>query len=108
MVRRYSYMSNRKLILSFGAAAMLLSACDTDKLTRANENPNDPTDAPSTALFTNSARLAAARWIDGVGGTRYGFLPQHLAQAQYPDDDQYLSARLGAAATAGLFNGSYN
>jgi hypothetical protein len=101
-------MSNRKLILSFGAAAMFLSACDTDKLTRANENPNDPTNAPSAALFTNSARLAAARWIDGVGGTRYGFLPQHLAQAQYPDDDQYLSARLGAAATAGLFNGSYN
>jgi hypothetical protein len=101
-------MSNRKLILSFGAAAMLLSACDTDKLTRANENPNDPTDAPSTALFTNAARLSAARWLDGVGGTRYGFLPQHLAQAQYPDDDAYLSARLGAAATSGLFNGAYN
>ena len=101
-------MSNRKLILSLGAAAMLLSACDTDKLTEVNNNPNDPTDAPSTALFTQAARLTAARWLDGVGGTRYGFLPQHLAQVQYPDDDQYLNARLGAAATSGIFNGAYN
>ena len=102
-------MSNRKIFLSLGAAlAMFATGCDADKLTEANNNPNDPTNAPSEALFTNSARLAAARWLDGVGGTRYGFLPQHLAQVQYPDDDQYLNARLGPAATAGLFNGSYS
>src|SRR5687768_607930 len=99
-------MTNRTLLLSLGSAlAMFAMGCDADTLTEANNNPNDPTDAPSSALFTNSARLAAARWIDGVGGTRYGFLPQHLAQVQYPDDDQYLPARLGAAATSGLFNG---
>jgi hypothetical protein len=102
-------MSNRKLFLSLGAAlALSATACDPDKVTEANNNPNDPTDAPSSALFTNAARLAATRWLDGVGGTRYGFLAQHLAQVQYPDDDQYLAARLGAAATSGLFNGSYN
>jgi hypothetical protein len=102
-------MTNRKLFLSFGAAlAMFATACDADKLTEANRNPNDPTDAPSSALFTNASRLAAARWLDGVGGTRYGFLAQHFAQVQYPDDDQYLSARLGASAVSGLFNGSYN
>lgn len=102
-------MSNRKLFLSFGAAlALFATGCDADKLTEANSNPNDPTDAPSSALFTTAARLSAARWLDGVGGTRYGFLPQHLAQVQYPDDDQYLAARLGAAATSGLFNGAYN
>jgi hypothetical protein len=102
-------MTNRKLFLSLGAALSLFAtACDPDKVTEANNNPNDPTDAPSSALFTNAARLAAARWLDGVGGTRYGFLPQHLAQVQYPDDDQYLAARLGASATSGLFNGSYN
>lgn len=103
-------MSNRNLFRSLGAAlALSATACDADKITDANNNPNDPTDAPSSALFTNAARLGAARWLDGVGGIRYGFLPQHLAQVQYPDDDQYLSARLGAAATsAGLFNNSYN
>jgi hypothetical protein len=101
-------MTNRKLFLSLGAVAMIATACDPDKVTEVNNNPNDPTDAPSSALFTNSARLAAARWLDGVGGTRYGFLPQHLAQVQYPDDDQYLAARLGASATSNLFNNSYN
>src|SRR5688572_14548655 len=102
-------MINRKLFLSFGAVlALSATACDPDKVTEANNNPNDPTDAPSSALFTNAARNGVARWTDGVGGTRYGFLPQHLAQVQYPDDDQYLAARLGAAATSGLFNGSYN
>jgi hypothetical protein len=102
-------MMNRKLLLGLGAAlAFSASACNTDKLTEVNRNPNDPEDAPNTTLFTNSARVSAARWLDGVGGTRYGFLPQHLAEVQYPDDDSYLSARLGAAATRGLFDASYS
>jgi hypothetical protein len=102
-------MMNKRVFLSFGAAlAMFATACDADKVTEANNNPNDPTDAPSSSLFTNAARNGVARWQDGVGGTRYGFLPQHLAQVQYPDDDSYLAARLGAAATSGLFNSSYN
>lgn len=102
-------MTNKKLLLGLGVALSLFATgCDPDSLTDANQNPNDPTDAPSSALFTTAARLAATRWVDGVDGTRYGFLPQHLAQVQYPDDDQYLAARLGAAATSGLFNGSYN
>ena len=95
-------MINRKLFLSLSTVALFATACDADKVTEANNNPNDPTDAPSTALFTNAARLAAARWLDGVNGTRYGFLPQHMAQVQYPDDDQYLAARLGASATANI------
>jgi hypothetical protein len=102
-------MMNRKLLLGFGAAfALSVGACNTDKLTEVNKNPNDPEDAPSTTLFTNSARLTAARWLDGVGGTRYGFLPQHLAEVQYPDDDTYQASRLGAAAVTGLFDASYS
>ncbi|HYC49644.1 MAG TPA: SusD/RagB family nutrient-binding outer membrane lipoprotein [Gemmatimonadaceae bacterium] len=102
-------MSNRRMLLGVGITLSLFAtACDPDGLTDANNNPNDPVDAPSATLFTNSARLAAARWLDGVNGTRYGFLPQHMAQVQYPDDDQYLAARLGASATANLFNNSYN
>ena len=101
-------MNNRKLFLSLSTVALFATACDADKVTEANNNPNDPTDAPSTALFTNATRNAAARWLDGVNGTRYGYLPQHQAQVQYPDDDQYQAARLGASATSNLFNGSYN
>jgi SusD/RagB-like outer membrane lipoprotein len=102
-------MINRKLLFGVGVAlSITASACNTDKLTEANKNPNDPEDAPSGALFTNSVRVAAARWLDGVGGTRYGFLPQHLAEVQYPDDDTYQSARLGAVATTGLFDASYS
>jgi hypothetical protein len=102
-------MTNRRSFLILGATlAMFATACDSDKVTEANNNPNDPTDAPSTALFTNSVRLGAARWLDGVGGTRYGFLAQHFAEVQYPDDDTYQSARLGAAATTPLFDRSYS
>ena len=100
-------MWNRKLTAGIGVALVLsTSACDTDGLTAANNNPNDPTDAPSAALFTTAARLTAARWLDGVGGTRYGFLSQHLAEVQYPESDAYV--RLSASSTSGLFNGAYS
>jgi len=102
-------MINRKLLLGLGAAlALSAGACNTDKLTEANKNPNSPENAPSATLFTNSARLTATRWLNGVGGTRYGFLPQHLAEVQYPDDDSYQSGRLGGSATSGLFDASYS
>ena len=98
---------NRTLLAGVGAAAAVLAtACNADKLTAVNNNPNSPTNAPSTALFTNAARSAVGRWLDGVGGTRYAFLAQHLAEVQYPDDDAY--TRLKAGSTSGLFNASYN
>jgi len=100
-------MTSRKVGLGLGAALLILAgACDSNEITKANDNPNNPTDAPSAALFTNAARNGVARWQDGVGGTRYGFLPQHLAEAQYPDDDTYL--KLKASATSTLFNNSYS
>jgi hypothetical protein len=89
-----------------GAAAVMATACNADKLTSANNNPNSPVDAPSTALFTSAARNGVGRWEDGVGGTRYGFLPQMLAEVQYPDDDAY--TRIKASGTSALFNSSYS
>ncbi|NUO64353.1 MAG: SusD/RagB family nutrient-binding outer membrane lipoprotein [Gemmatimonadaceae bacterium] len=98
---------NRTLLTGVGAAAAVLAtACNSDKLTTVNNNPNSPTNAPSTALFTNASRNGVSRWVDGMGGTRYGFLPQAFAEVQYPDDDAY--TRLRAGSTSGLFNGSYN
>ncbi len=100
-------MTNRRLFVGGVAAlAMFATACDPDKVTNVNNNPNSPTDAPSTALFTNATRNAVGRWLDGVGGTRYAFLSQHLAEVQYPESDQY--GRLRASSTSGLFNGSYS
>ena len=100
-------MINRRLYVGAVAAIALLAiACDPDKITTVNQNPNSPTDAPSTALFTNATRNGVGRWLDGVGGTRYAFLSQHLAEVQYPESDQY--GRLRASSTSGLFNGSYS
>lgn len=100
-------MTNRARWLRLGAAlAVFAIACDADEVTEANRNPNDPTDAPSSALFTSAARNGVGRWVDGVGGTRYAFLAQHLAEVQYPESDQYV--RLRASSTSGLFNASYS
>jgi hypothetical protein len=100
-------MMNRRLMVGCGAVlALVAAACNSDKLTSVNKNPNSPTDAPSTALFTNAARNGVGRWLNGVGGTRYAFLSQHFAEVQYPDDDAY--SRLRASSTSGLFNSSYN
>jgi hypothetical protein len=100
-------MTNRPLLVGgVLAVAMFATACDPDKVTSVNRNPNSPENAPSTTLFTSAARNAVSRWLDGVGGTRYAFLSQHLAEVQYPESDQYL--RLRASSTSGLFNSSYS
>lgn len=93
-------------VVTVVVAALLTGACGTDKITAVNGNPNSPVDAPSTTLFTSAARNGVGRWEDGVGGTRYAFLSQHLAEVQYPDADGYI--RLKASSTSGLFNGSYS
>jgi len=99
-------MISRKLYFLGAIGALGLAACDNDKLTEVNQNPNSPTDAPTSTLFTSSARLTAARFLDGVGGTRYGFLAQHMAEVQYPESDQYI--RLRGNNAAGLFSTPYS
>jgi hypothetical protein len=89
------------LALAFAAAA-----CNSDKLTDLNKNPNSPEDVPAGPIFTNATRLAVSRWL----GTTYSlreteWLAQHLAQVQYNDEDRYL--RLHAGDTEGSFNGAY-
>lgn len=99
-------MTNRRLLIAASAVA-LATACDSGDITSVNQNPNAPTDAPSTALFVNAARNGVARWVDGVAGTRYVFLAQHLAEVQYPESDQYVRLR-ASTTSAPLFNNSYN
>ena len=98
---------NRTVLAGVGAAAaVLVTACNADKLTSINKNPNSPENAPSPALFTNATRNGVGRWLNGVGGTRYAFMAQHLAEVQYPDDDAY--SRLRGSGTTPLFDASYN
>ena len=89
------------------AFAMTLAACNSDKLTALNKNPNSPEDVPAGPLFTNAARVAASRWL----GTTYSlrqteWLSQHLSEVQYNDEDRYI--RLHAGDTEGSFNGAYS
>jgi len=102
-------MINRKqwAVATVVAVALGATACNNDKLTGYNENPNSATSAPAPALFTNAVRTGVSRWL----GTTYDlrgteWVTQHLAEVQYPDEDAY--KRLQASFTAGTFDGAYS
>ena len=91
-------------------AGLLLAAgavgCNNDSLTNLNTNPNNPTSAPPGPVFTNAARLSAARFVgNGYDLRQTQFVAQHWAEAQYPDEDRY--ARLDPASTQNTWNFSY-
>ena len=95
-------------LASLGVAVVLgMSACDPDKLTRVNEDPNNPTSAPPQAVFTYATRIAMSRWFGSNPTNMRGpvLTTQQLAQVQYPDEDQY--ARLDGTVTDGSFINSY-
>lgn len=99
-------MTNRKLLLVGAGLTLGLVACDPDKLIRVNENPNSPTEAPPTALFTNATRNAVTAWLgSGYNLRSLSLTTQHLAEVQYPETDQY--KRLGASFTTGFFDNAY-
>lgn len=92
------------------AAGLVLAAgavgCNNDSLTNLNKNPNNPTSAPPGPVFTQAARLSAARFVgNGFDLRQTQFVAQHWAEAQYPDEDRY--ARLDPASTQNTWNGSY-
>ena len=97
-------MINKRLAIGI-VAALSAAACNGD-ITNANQNPNDPTDAPSAALFTNATRLGTSRWLGNFDVRGWELLAQHFAEVQYPETDQY--KRLRASSTSGNFNGAYN
>src|SRR6266550_1098036 len=99
---------NKLLKVGAGLAfAITAAACNSDKLTNLNANPNSPEDVPAGPLFTNATRVATARWIgNGYDLRQTEWLSQQLAEAQYNDEDRYL--RLHAGDTEGTFNGAYS
>lgn len=105
----YTKMNYRKLgVAGLGTALALgLVSCDADKLTKVNVDPNNPTSAPPAAVFTFATRISMQRWFGSNPVNHRGpvLTAQHLAQVQYPDEDQYL--RLDAATTEASFLGAY-
>ena len=100
-------MTYRKLA-SLGVVLLLgLSGCNTDKLINVNEDPNNPTSAPPQAVFTYATRIAMQRWYGSNPTNMRGpvLTAQHLAQVQYPDEDQYL--RLDGTVTDASFINTY-
>jgi hypothetical protein len=93
-------------LLSGVVLAGTLAGCDADAITKVNENPNNPTNAPAPAVFTNAVRIGVARFLGwGYNGRGAALVVQHLAQTQYPDEDQY--RRLDANSTAGFLDTPY-
>jgi Starch-binding associating with outer membrane len=98
--------TNRWLGASSIALLLAATACNTDKLTNLNNNPNNPADVPVATLFTNGTASAVNRWLGDTYDLRATeFLAQHLAEVQYPDEDRY--ARIRAGQTATTFNNGY-
>jgi len=65
-----------------------LTACDNDKLTKVNVNPNAPETVSSASLFTNATvgSMSALRGNVFEHGTS-GVWVQHYSEIQYPEDD---------------------
>ncbi|MGZ8412674.1 MAG: SusD/RagB family nutrient-binding outer membrane lipoprotein [Gemmatirosa sp.] len=100
--------ATKRIAVGFVAALALgATACDNDSLTEINDNPNNPTTAPSGPVFTSAVRNAVARWL----GTDYSLrgtslVAQHVAEVQYPESDQY--RRLQANSTSDFFDDAYS
>ncbi|MGH7602510.1 MAG: SusD/RagB family nutrient-binding outer membrane lipoprotein [Gemmatimonadaceae bacterium] len=104
---KYTLMPNRSFLRAGAGAAILaaMMACGNG-LTDVNKNPNSPTDASATSLFTNAVRQSVSRWLGTTFDWRAGeFLAQHLAEVQYTDEDTYL--RLERADLTGTFDAAY-
>ena len=71
-------------LLTVGALAS--TGCQTD-LTALNTNPNSPTTAPATSLFTSAVVTSVGRFAGNTLSSTSLFA-QHIAQVQYVDEDR--------------------
>ena len=95
-----------KAVSAMLATAMLAVACNGDKLTSLNKNPNNPEDVGPGPLFTAAAQRSVDSWLGaGYDLRATEFMIQHLAEVQYPDEDRY--ARLTGGSTTTYFDNPY-
>ena len=97
---------SRTALAALTAAALggAAAGCSTD-LTSLNVNPNQPTVAPATALFTN-ATVSTVQRFNGSFNTlsMTELFAQHIAQVQYIDEDR---GHIRSTTIAALFSGAY-
>jgi hypothetical protein len=83
-------MRTNTLTLSLAALSLVagLTACDADKLTEVNVNPNNPEVVSSQSLFTNGT-VGLMQSLRGslLGHGFSGVWSQHFAEIQYPETD---------------------
>ena len=94
----------RNTVALFAVVSLTATACSTD-LTGVNKNPNSPTSAPATAVFTNATVGTINRFAGSfqtLSGT--SLFAQHIAQVQYVDEDR---GHLRTTTVDGLFTGAY-
>jgi hypothetical protein len=96
-------MKRTPLSVAAIAAVVMTTACQTD-LTSLNNNPNSPTTAPASALFTNAVQSAGGRWIGAGQLSSTELFAQHLAQVQYVEEDR---GRLRTETIDGWFTSAY-
>lgn len=77
--------------------------CETD-LTGLNTNPNNPTTAPASTLFTQATINAVGRFAGGPQLSGTSLFAQHIAQVQYVEEDR---GRLRTETIDGWFTGAY-
>lgn len=107
--KNFGLIHRRLRLAGLGALlAIGVGACNPDKLTRINEDPNNPKSAPPAPVFTYATRIAMERWFARTPMNMTGAVltAQHLAQVQYPDEDTY--GRLDGTVTDADFIGSYS
>ena len=92
----------RVALLAVGALAV--TACETD-LTNINVNPNSPTTAPATTLFTQ-ATVNTMNRFNGSFQTlsMTSLFAHHIAQVQYVEEDR---GRIRTEVIDGLFSAVY-
>ena len=93
----------RSLVALYAAVGLSTVACETD-LTALNVNPNSPTTAPATTLFTNATVNAVTRWAGATQLSGTELFAQHLAQVQYVEEDR---GRLRTETIDGWFSAGY-
>jgi hypothetical protein len=83
-------MRKQFIMTSLVAASLIagLTACDNEKLTQVNVNPNQPEQVESSSLFTNAtigalARIRGSSFEHGLSG----LWAQHYAEIQYAEAD---------------------
>jgi len=93
----------QRSVAVLAACALVATGCKTD-LTGINTNPNAPTTAPATTLFTQATINATQRFIGNGQLSGTSLFAQHLAQVQYVEEDR---GRLRTETIDGWFTGAY-